>query len=369
MSRERPSIERLELSGYKSVRHATIDFSALNVFIGANGAGKSNILSFFRLLSHSLDGKLDDFVGRHGGPNALLHLGAKRTSEISAAVTVATPAGEGILYQRFGFRAPDSLFPVANPSGRPNGADRSDEVVIDGLCSVIKHGGEGYPGLLIHQSLKDRVCVYHFLDTTLTAPVRMEGYIEDNKRLHPGADNLAAMLFLYRNNRPETYRRIRSTVRKLVPTFDDFVLEPQRRNPRNILLNWRQDGNDYVLGPHQLSDGSLRAIALVTLLLQPGEDLPDLVLVDEPELGLHPHAVTVIAGLFRSAATKTRIVVATQSATFVDHFTADEIVVAEITGRESRFRRLREEDLRDWLEDYSLGELWEKNVIGGGPLA
>jgi predicted ATPase len=151
--------------------------------------------------------------------------------------------------------------------------------------------------------------------------------------------------------------------------FDDFVLEPSRLNPNSILLNWKQLGSDYVLGPHQMSDGSLRAVALIAALLQPDDNLPDLLVLDEPELGLHPYAISILAGLIRAASSKTQVVVSTQSAALVDEFAAEEVIVVESENQQSRFRRLDPEMLKDWLSEYSLGELWEKNVIGGGPLS
>jgi predicted ATPase len=368
MTPERPLIERLALSGYKSIQRAEIDFSRLNVLIGANGAGKSNLVSFFSLLQAALDGKLDGYVGRNGGPNSLLYLGAKRTSEIATTITVVTAAGTGSFHQRFEFRAPDSLSYSTNHAARPPGVGRSDEMVIDGLCSIVKRDGPGHPGLLIYPSLKDHLAIYHLNDTSLASPIRTEVYVQDNARLRPDAGNLAALLFLYKNKRSLVYERIRSTVRKVVPSFDDFVLEPKRLNPNNILLNWKRQGSDYLLGPHQISDGSLRAMALITLFLQPKDDWPDLLIVDEPELGLHPYALALVAGLIRAASVQTQILVTTQSTAFLDHFSAGEIIVIEAVRGTSVFRRLDPGPLKDWLDEYSIGELWQKNVIGGGPM-
>ena len=368
MTTERPFVENLELAGFKSIRQAHIDFKKLNVLIGSNGAGKSNLVSFFALLRASLDSQLNGYVGRNGGPNALLHLGARHTGEISAALTVQTAAGRGVLHQRLGFRAPDSLFYDTNHASSPEGVDRSGEMVFDGLCSVIKLSGAGHPGALIYYSLKDRLATYHLVDTSLTSAIRTEGYIQDNQRLNSDGGNLAAILYLYKSKLPMVYNRIRSTVRKIAPSFDDFVLEPQRFNPINILLNWRQAGSDYLLGPHQISDGTLRAMALTTLLLQPTADLPDLLILDEPELGLHPLAITIISGLIRAASVNVQVVVTTQSTAFLDQFGVDEIVVVDSAEGASQFRRLDASSLKDWLEEYSVGELWQKNVIGGGPM-
>lgn len=183
------------------------------------------------------------------------------------------------------------------------------------------------------------------------------------------AGNPAAVLHRYKKaEETKIYQRIRATVRKVVPSFDDFVLKPRELNPANILLNWKQLGNDYLLGPHQFSDGALLAIALITLFQQPEDELPNLIVVDEPELGLHPDAMTMIAGLMRAASSHTQVLLATQSPTLLDHFTPDEVLVAEPKQDASQFRRITPGELKEWLERYSLGELWQKNMLGGGPM-
>ena len=199
--------------------------------------------------------------------------------------------------------------------------------------------------------------------------MRRANYLHDNHWLNTDAGNLAAMLFLYRATESIAYRRIVSTVRKIMPEFDDFDLEPSRLNPNNIMLNWRKRGSDYLFGPHQISDGSLRAIAICTLFLQPEDNLSDVIILDEPELGLHPHALEIIAGLIRAASSKTQVIAATQSQSFLNLFDPSEIVTVEARDGQSIFRRLEPDQLKDWLEDYSIGELWQRNVLlGGGPL-
>lgn len=365
---QKTTIRTVKVSGYKSLRQSEIELTSLNVLIGANGAGKSNFASLFDFLAASLDAKMDGYVGRNGGPNSILFQGARATDELAVALTISTAAGTGTLHQRFAFKPPDSLFYSGNHAQRATNGERNDELVIDDLCSVIQHDGAGHAGMLIYESLKSRTFRLHLLDTSLNSPIRTECYIEDNQRLHANGGNLAAMLYLFRQTKPKVFERMRWTIRKIVPGFDDFVLEPKRLNPRNILLNWKQTGSDYILGPHQISDGSLRSMALVTLLLQEGSGLPDLIVLDEPELGLHPHAASMVAGLIRAASVKSQVIVCTQSPTFVDEFLPEEVIVAETRDRESQFRRLDPDSLKSWLEEYSLGELWQKNVIGGGPV-
>lgn len=364
----RSRIRTIQVSGFKSLRQIEVELTSLNVLIGANGAGKSNFASLFEFLAASLDARLEEYVGQNGGPNSILFQGAKITDELAVAVTASTAAGDGTLFQRCAFRPPDSLFYASDHVGRSANADRSNELGIDGLCSVVRHTGGGHPGQLIYESLKSRTFRWHLLDTSLNSSIRTECYLEDNQRLHGDGGNLAAMLYLFRQTRPMVFERIRSTIRKIVPGFADFVLEPKRLNLRNILLNWTQTGSDYILGPHQISDGSLRAMALATLLLQPESDLPDLIILDEPELGLHPHATSMIAGLIRAASVETQVIVCTQSPTFLDEFLPEEVIVTETRDRQTQFRRLDTSSLQDWLEDYSLGQLWQKNVTGGGPV-
>ena len=209
--------------------------------------------------------------------------------------------------------------------------------------------------------------VHHFHDTSPTAKVRTTGYVEDNRYLRSDAGNLAACLFGLRNSRPRHYRRILGTLRQVFPFFLDFELEPPAGNDSYVQLNWRSRREDYLLGPHQLSDGFLRFVALATLLMQPEEKLPDVILIDEPELGLHPAAIQILAALLKHAASRVQVLVTTQSVTLVNECDAEDILVAQWEDGESRFHRPDPDGLAEWLEEYSLGELWLKNVIGGRP--
>jgi predicted ATPase len=212
-----------------------------------------------------------------------------------------------------------------------------------------------------------RCQVFHFHDTSLLGPMRRDCLIDANRYLYSDAANLPAMLYLYRERYPTAYRRIVAVVKAVAPFFEDFVLEPLRLNPRNIVLHWRAKGSDYDFGPHQLSDGTLRAVALFALLLQPEEDLPALIVLDEPELGLHPAALAVLSDLLKSAARHCQLLIATQSAALIDHFEAEDIITVNLLDGGSTFERLDPERLKQWLEEYALSELWERNIIGGGP--
>lgn len=372
-------MKSLRVSGWKSIKETDppLEFGPINVLIGANGSGKSNLISFFTLLNELLGERLQAFVGRSGGAESLLHYGSKKTRTVEGDLELETgkntsryfiqlthAAVDTLIFseERVEFHMPDNPSPLRHVLG--SGHKESLLKLQAGDSIGI---GTHLPWLL--DQLMSRFQVFHFHDTSETAKVRQSGYVEDNHHLLPDAGNLASMLYLYKTVHPDAYRRIVSTVRQLVPSFGDFALEPQRSDPKSILLNWRQFDTDYLFGPHQLSDGSLRAMAIAALFLQPENDLPSMIVLDEPELGLHPQALELLLGLIRSVSHRTQVILATQSPTLLDYFEPAEIIVADLQNGASRFRRLDEKELNGWLEDYGVGELWQKNVIGGGPLA
>jgi predicted ATPase len=206
---------------------------------------------------------------------------------------------------------------------------------------------------------------FHFQDTGKSAPTKPKHKIDDNQTLRSEGDNIAPFLFALRSIAPGAYRRIVEAVRSVAPFFDDFVLEPDVIKPGVIQLAWRHTMDDARFTADSLSDGTLRFICLATLLLQP--TLPSLVVIDEPELGLHPFAIAQLAALVRAAATKSQVILATQSVTLLDQFDASEVIVADRINGESTFTRLNDSALAEWKQEYSLGELWLKNVLGGRP--
>ena len=207
--------------------------------------------------------------------------------------------------------------------------------------------------------------LYHFHDTSDSAKVKQTGDLEDNRFLKPDARNLAAFLYRLEKNYKDYFDNIQDAIRLVAPFFDRFNLQPSELNADKIRLEWLEKGSDSYFNASVLSDGTLRFICMVTLLLQP--QLPSVILVDEPELGLHPSAISVLANLLQSAAKRTQVLISTQSVTLVNHFEPQDVVVVEREEGQSVFRRLDRADMTSWLDDYGLGDLWEKNVIGGRP--
>lgn len=368
-------LKRIDLRGFKSIRDVSLELRPLNVLIGVNGAGKSNLVSFFKMLNEMMGGRLQQHIATSGRAQSLLHFGPKLTPQVEAVLEFEVENGTDIYCLRLFHAAGDTLvfaeetlkFLRAGWQGPPQtvdlGAGHQETRIRD-------EAENNNPVANAFRRLLSKSRVFHFHDTSATARLRQYCYVGDDRWLMHDGGNLAAILYRLRKKQDSpAYQRIVSTIRRIAPFFDDFELEPTGTGDKDLILNWRQKDSDQVFGPHQLSDGTIRAISLATLLQQPPEDLPLLIVVDEPELGLHPAAKTIVAGLIKKASHHCQIIVATQSAALLDAFDAEDVVVVERDAKESTFMRLDQEKLAEWLEEYTLGELWEKNVLGGGPFA
>ena len=359
-------LDHIRVEGFKSIRNLDLGLNSLNVLIGANGAGKSNFLSLFRLLNQMVEGRLEWAVGEAGGDDALLYFGQKNTSEIKIELDFGVNSYKCILVPS----AKDTLifkeevcFFKGQGHTQPfterlrSGHSESQLAANAHLREVVRH---------VFNIMKDWQ-VYHFHDTSDSAKVKKTGDINDNEELRPDAANLAAFLYRLREKHPAQYKAIVETIGMAAPFFEDFTLRPSRLNEEKIQLEWREKNSDAYFNARSLSDGTLRFMCLATLLLQPTALLPSTVLIDEPELGLHPYAISLLASMLQSAATKTQVIVSTQSVPLVNQFTPEDLIVVDREEGQSVFRRLDEQEIAGWMEEYGLGDLWEKNVIGGRP--
>ncbi|MBI1765912.1 MAG: AAA family ATPase [Acidobacteria bacterium] len=365
-------LRRVIIKGFKSIKEIDLELRPLNVLIGANGAGKSNLVSFFKMLNEMMGGRLQTYIGTSGRAQTLLHFGPKVTPQMEARLEFEVDNGIDTYDMRLFYAAGDTLIFADETLRFLRTGLKAPKVVPLGSGHQETRIGEaadkGEPTAKAFRHLLNRCRVYHFHDTSPTARVRQYCYIGDNRPLLPDAANLAAFLLRLREeNGGSAYQRIVTTIRLIAPFFGDFELEPAGPSKKDVMLNWREKGSDLLFGPHQFSDGTLRAICLVTLLMQPEDELPDLIVVDEPELGLHPYALNVLAAMFGKASHHTQVFLSTQSSSFLDNFELEDVIVVNREGKASQFGRLDPVVLEGWLDDYSLGEVWEKNVIGGGP--
>lgn len=366
-------LDKISIKGFKSIRSAELEIRPINVLIGANGSGKSNLLEAMAFLQAIRAGNLRRYVGRAGGADRLLRFGAKTTDEIAIS---ARFSNEGICEYRLNLTPTDTgaLYPNSEALvfwDKEVYPDEPRKRVISGEggeagISGLRAGREGLAGKYACKCI-DGWRVYHFHDTGSASRLKRTADLNDNRYLRPDGANLAAFLYLLREKNEIEYGVIRRTVQLAAPFFDDFALEPQKLNEDTIRLEWTHIGDGDRFDVSALSDGTLRFIAIVTLLLQPVEKLPPVILLDEPEIGMHPVAVTLLAAIIRSVSVDTQVIFATQSTRLLDKFDPEDVVVADRVKGATEFSRLDAEKLEVWLERYSLGELWEKNELGGRP--
>lgn len=370
-------LDHIKIEGYKSIRQLDLTLNNLNVLIGANGSGKSNFISLFRLLNRMVKGGFKLYIDITGGANSYLHLGEKNTNQIKLDLKFG-PNGYNVIWKpsqtnNLIFAEESALFYGAGHTQPFQDILQSEFLrVSDDLSGfesgLLKLPDSGYKvSKHVLENLKSWIC-YHFHDTSDTANIKKECPINLNEFLLPDGGNLAAFLYALRKTSPKNYDAIRDVVRLAVPFFDDFHLRPNPNNPNAILLEWRQKNADYPFMPYQLSDGTLRFMCLATVLLQPNP--PATIIIDEPELGLHPAAINILGGIIRSVTQRPnplQLIISTQSVELVNQFKPEDIVVAERKDQETILHRIDVKDMDKWLEDYSLGELWEKNILGGRP--
>ena len=362
------SLNKLTIRGFKSIR-ALEDFElkSLNLFIGANGAGKSNLISFFRMLHAFMEGNLNSYVIDNGGMSDLLFNGRKETESMYFEMRFGSRGLRFTLKQ--GLKEEPNIVNEARyyAGGKTQWWIMGDS--FDGKSKVASEAGSSSSDAENSRPVVDAIKswqIYHFHDTSATAGMRHYGIIQDYRELRIDAANLATYLAYLRDIHPRSYADVLDAVRLVTPFFDDFILDPrQMGEAQKVNLSWKQKGSDYPMQPYHLSDGTIRFIALATALLQP--EPPSTIIIDEPELGLHPHALAILAELIQHAATRTQLIIATQSATLLDHFGVEDIVVVKRENAGSTFRRLEQKDYDKWLESYTVGELWTKNVITGVP--
>ncbi len=359
------TLDRVVIEGYKSIRECRLELRPLNVLVGPNGAGKSNFVGAFGLLGAIVRGRLQVTVAEAGGAAPMFFGDPARTERIRLRLDFGVNGYEVEL----GYGANDQLF-FARERCTFQGdwkGDHANFLGAGGAESRLPAAAEERSVPFYCYNIMLGWGTYHFHDTGRTAAMKRKQKVDDNMRLRENASNLAPFLYRLQQSDLDSYRRIVSTIRLVAPFLEDFVLVPDRINSDVIQLEWRHSEIDAYFDARSLSDGTLRFICLATLLLQP--DPPSLIVIDEPELGLHPFAITQLADLFRAVTTQDRqLLVSTQSVTLLNQLDPQDIVVTEQRDGESFFTQLDPDKLKVWLDDYAIGELWEKNVLGGRPI-
>ena len=369
------ALHRLTVRSFKSIRSLEdFEVRGINVLIGANGAGKSNLLSMFRSVSELARGRWHIHVKQEGGPDALLFGGRRRAPSLEIALSF----DRGHYCYRFSAEAAGDDLVLARDWLSPGAAQEAEPLTVRRLLSERSSGWsvedvrENLQGLAIYRlstyalsGIRDWR-VYHFGDTSRVSGMRCPQEVRDNLRLKADGSNLAPFLRFLRERHPRRLQDIVKTVRIAAPFFGDFVYRNDVKE--RVEMEWyHRNDRDTPLGPGQISDGLLRFVCVATVLLQPPELQPDPIMIDEPELGLHPTALALLAEMVRGASQARRVILSTQSADLVSEFDPEDVVVVNRRDGESVFERLDSDQLTDWLENYTVGDLWKANVVGGGP--
>ena len=370
------AIESVRVKGFRSL--ADVEINGLpqgaTVLIGANGSGKSNLMRFLEMIGWMVDlRRLREYVARHGGADDQLFGGRRTTPEIKAQVDVRTARGR--VEYRFALECTtEDRFVFAEEEYRiaesGNLANVPWERIDDSgyrearVAERTNGNGAGPEAARTLVGLFRRCPIYQFHDTSFDSRMKVSWDAADFGRLRGDGANLAPMLSLLEREDKPRFELICRYIGLAVPVFDRFEIEEEYGK---VQLRWKHKDMDKTMGAHMTSDGMLRFFALVTLLNLPPEMLPSVLLLDEPELGLHPAAITLIGAMIDSVAMDRQVIVATQSPLLVDNFRLDEIVVLELENGRTTVRRFDDAEYGQWLDEYSTGELWQKNVLGGRP--
>ena len=370
-----PRSEAVRIHGFRSL--ADVELTGLRgatVMIGANGSGKSNIIRFFEMVGWMVRARrLAEFVEKHGGADDQLYGGNRLTPRMEAEIALHAKRGRNDYRFALTHAHPDR-FIFSDEAFRFNrfGEARWQHVGSGhreaGIVEAAQSSGAGGVNPTTAKFIVHLLCgcsVYQFHDTSDTSSFKTRWDVEDNDSLRTHGGNLAAVLLRLEREDIRRFELICRHIGRMLPVFDRFQID---ESYGKVYLRWKATGSEKTFGAHLTSDGSLRFFALVTLLNLPPEMLPNVLLLDEPELGLHPAAVALIGGMIKALAGERQIIVATQSPLLVDAFDLGEVVVLDLHDGRTEARRLDADRYRSWLdESFTPGELWQKNLLGGRP--
>ena len=367
-------LKTIKLKNFRSFGECSVDFSNINILIGGNGSGKSNFISLFVLLNYIGKAQLRTWVAMKGGFDNIVYKGIQENDAIDIEFIFDSKTKDLLNIYELSLKATEDDYLIEKESiglwnknlyTKPYTATINIMGNESKLYSYSNSGSQSNDSRIadyIYNIIKNWK-IYHFDDVSPNSGKKREQKIEDGSTFQEEGDNIAAFLYFIKINYNDDYQKIVEATRLVVPYFNDFVLEPDVLNEELIKLKWMEKGSIKEFSASLISDGTIRFICLAALLLQPV--IPEVVIIDEPELGLHPLAIKILSELIKKASVKSQIIMATQSVTLLNQFQPEDIMVLDKETEGSSVKRLNREELSEWFESYTLGELWEGNYIGG----
>jgi len=370
-------VKSVEIQNFKSIKDSgRIELNNINVLIGANGSGKSNFIEFFNFLKNIACEKLSIYIKKRGtlekkGIDNILHFGRKETNYLSGKISFCNgDVEDGYIFHLI--LNDDNELMFEREEGFCNTKDTYNTYLISEQSGSeletslrIKPDNQGKRNRNILNYI-DLFKVYHFNDTSMTSNMKTSSMIVDKQLfLDEGGRDIALFLYNFSQEYPKQFKILEKTIKSVAPFFNKFYLVPDIKT-NEVYLRWiENDINETIFPVSSLSDGTLRFICLASILTHPVK--PMTIILDEPELGLHPFAVEKLAAMIRVASIDSQIIISTQSVELISQFSANDIIVVKRENNETIFKRQSEKDLENWIEDYSMGEIWCSNIIGGNP--
>lgn len=351
--------QRLSVDGFRRLCGVNIDFKdrPLCVMIGANGSGKTSVLEVMSLLAASAQGKLGDRISELGGIGAVLTAGRSEMSFQLTAGSGAGPLQYDLSIETSGIGYSLKAEGLAH-IGRGTITLRAKVVSETGLSdarSLLK------PAADFRERLASSA-YYHMLDVGPRSQVRLPQPMRPAKLPGKNGEDLVTCLYDMRETEPDAFETVEDSLRAAFPGFVQLTFPPVAAG--TLAMIWRDRNFPTGFYSHQLSEGMLRFLWLATLLQSSA--LPEVVLLDEPEVSLHPELLNLLAHQLREAAQRSQIIVATHSDRLVRFLKPEEVLVADLTEEGlAKLTWADSLDLEKWLDEYTLDEVWGIGRLGG----
>ena len=377
-------IKQLKVEGFRSLKKVTWEPSDLNILIGPNGSGKSNLLRFLELITVAARGGLGKYIQSLGGMDAIVWDGQARNVTfmldcIEEALGIPDsytlkmiPTGATYFIDRENLIAKNTQEVFINRSFRKamfkeDTGDtlqelESSEVIGRDETLLSTVSGIPFSDVPMFKAMLSRIAIYHDIRVDNGAEIRRASVTRSEKLIDPDGQNLIPVIHtLYTTNR-DFERNLDAGMRAAFSDeYEKLVFPPAADQRIQLRVRWKTLRREQSAA--DLSDGTLRFLLLLTLMLNP--EPHQVIAIDEPETGLHPAMLPIIAEYAVEAATRAQVILTTHSPQLLDAFTDKNptTTVTKWVDGETVLQNLSGDDLAYWLREYTLGTLFKSGEL------